>query len=660
MTDRIQLPPIAPAVETDAVVRARALARLRWVSAGLLALLAAVGARGVQLSLLPSERTLRTAAVQRWDTVTHRARRGQVFDRNGHRLATSVATPNVVVDPKLVGASDVGSLATQLSEILELDPELVVQKLNLKSRYQRLALRAHPAVAAAVEDIGHPAIWVERKTRRYYPEETLAAHVLGFVDADGDGREGLEAALDRYLRGGLVLEQRRRDRRGMNVDDPSPTTDPNVGMDVHLTLDRSIQRIAERALAGAVERSAPMAASAVVVHVPTGDLLAVANVPTFNPNELTTDALPRRNRALQDAIEPGSVFKPFTIASALEEGVVRSDTLVNCEGGTWFVGRSRIRDDHPSGILSVAGVLAESSNIGSAKIALELGAEVLIGYLQDFGFGEETGVGLPGERSGFVRPADRIRPIELATTSYGQGVTATPLQLAMAIAALGNDGILMKPRLVSRVEDAHGVPEVVQQPEAVRRVVSKDIADAVIDMMEAVTEPSGPAPLGAVPGYRVAGKTGTAEKVENGRYGDDRIASFVALVPAEDPVLSIVVTVDEPSKGSHYGAQAAAPVAAEIAAGALRHLGVPPHGGEQIHTLAQLKPEVPREALRISWMGDGWRMPDLSGRLLRESIRVLEPAGLAVTLQGSGRVIQQTPVAGAEVPAGGHVSLVLR
>ncbi|HHO52505.1 MAG TPA: PASTA domain-containing protein [Deltaproteobacteria bacterium] len=660
MTDRIQLPSIAPAVESDAVVRARALARLRWVSAGLIALLAAVGARGVQLSLLPSERTLRTAAVQRWDTVTHRARRGQVFDRNGHRLAISVATPNVLVDPTLVGASEVAGLATRLSDLLGLAPEVVAQKLSLKSRYQRLALRVHPAVAAEIGAIDHPAIWVERETRRYYPEGTLAAHVLGFVDADDDGREGIEAALDRYLRGGVVLEQRRRDRRGMNVDDPSPTTEPNAGMDVHLTLDRSIQRITEHALARAMERSAPLSASAIVVHVPTGDLLALANAPTFNPNELTDDALSRRNHALQDAIEPGSVFKPFTIASALAEGVVRPDTLVNCEGGTWFVGRSRIRDDHPSGILSVSEVLSQSSNIGSAKIALEVGADVLIGYLRAFGFGEETGLGLPGERSGFVRPADRIRPIELATTSYGQGVTTTPLQLAMAVAALGNGGILMKPRLVTRVEDVHGVPEVVQQPEAVRRVVSKDIADAVIDMMETVTEPSGPAPLGAVSGYRVAGKTGTAEKVEDGRYGDGRIASFVSLVPAEQPVLAIVVTIDEPSVGSHYGAQAAAPVSSEIAAGSLRYLGVPPSGGGAVDPLTQIKPEVPREELRVAWMGDGWQMPDLSGRLLRESVRVLEPAGLELTLRGSGRVIQQTPIAGTKVPAGGHVSLVLR
>lgn len=665
MAERLQLPPIEPEVEAEELVRARGEHRTRLVAGILMVLLVLVGIRGVQLCVAPLDRTVRAAGVQRWDQVTLRARRGEVLDRNGRRLATSVATPNIVVDPARVAPEDVDWLSRELNRLIDVPVDELREKLSRDSRYQRLAMRVHPATAAAVESLGHHALWAERSARRYYPEEQLASQVLGFVNSSGDGQAGLEAALDDYLRGGEVLLQRRRDRRGLNVDDPTTWGDQNVGMDVQLTIDRQIQRIAERALAGVAERSAPVAATAVVVDVETGDLLALANIPTFNPNSLDDDPAPRRNHAVQDAIEAGSVFKPFTVAAAVEEGNVRGDTRIDCEGGLWRIGRTRIHDDHPHGVVTVSEVIKYSSNIGSAKLALQMGATTFLGYLRDFGFGERTGIGLPGERKGFLRSPDRIKPIELATTSYGQGVTSTPLQLAMATAALANDGVRMKPRLVQRVEDLFGTPEYVQRPAVANRVVSEATAREVAKMMVTVTEAGGTATKARVPGYLVAAKTGTAQKVKDGRYSAARIGSMMGFVPADDPKVAIVVVVDEPTQGSRYGGTVAGPAFQEIAAGSLRHLGIAPDptlleadGGALV---AEAEPEPAEVApTALAWDGRGWTLPDLTGRPLREAVASLQPAGFALTVSGSGAVVAQSPAPGTPVPPGGAVELRLQ
>lgn len=668
------LPPIEPAVEPLPVLRQRAESRVRFVSGLLVLLLLAVAVRGAHLCLAPSERTLRSAAVQRWDQITLRARRGEVYDRNGRRLATSVATPNIIIDPMRVRSDERDELAVRLESMLGVPREEIRAKMERESQYQRLAMQVHPRVAADIEALDHPALWVEREPRRFYPEETLASQVLGFVDAAGAGREGLESSLDQWLRGGSVLLQRRRDRHGMNVDDPTGNQELAAGLNVTLTLDRTLQRIAERALAGVMERTVPDAAWAVVVDVKTGDILAMANAPSFNPNLLSEDPVPRKNHVLQDAIEAGSVFKPFTVAVAVEEGLVHHDSKIDCEGGGYTIGRARIRDDHPHGVITIRELLKYSSNIGSAKLALRVGGEKFLDYFRKFGFGSRTGIQLPGERSGVLRKADHIKPIELATTAYGQGVTSTPLQLAMAVAALGNDGVRMTPRLVTRIEDLHGVPEFVRPPTVAERVVSEATADEVVEMMISVTEPGGTATRAAVPGYLVAGKTGTAQKAENGRYGDGRIGSFVGLIPADAPRLAIVVSVDDPSVGSRYGGIVAAPAFAEIAGAAMRHLGVPPN--PELLALAEAAkrkapvepppvdelPPAPPEAspLVLGWTGDAWTVPDLTGRSLRDLAAALGPSGLALRAEGSGVVVSQVPPPGAALAPGAELQVVLR
>jgi cell division protein FtsI (penicillin-binding protein 3) len=647
-------------VEPGEVVRVRAVGRIRAILAILVVLLLLIAVRGAQLCVAPSERTLRAAAVQRWDQVTLRARRGEVLDRHGRRLATSVATPNVVVDPLRVLPSEIEELARIAARIVGGDEAEIAEKMRRdESRYQRIAVKVHPAVAEAIEALDHPALWVEREPRRYYPEETLAAQVIGFVDAAGSGREGIEAALDTHLRGGSVLLQRRRDRRGLDVDDPTRAAGLHVGGDVHLTIDRTIQRIAERALEAIVVESAPLAASAVVIDVPTGDILALANVPAFNPNDLAGDAAPRKNHVVQDAIEPGSVFKPFTIAAVMEAGLVHPESTIDCEGGTWMLGRTSIRDDHPHGVLTIREVLKFSSNIASAKLAIELGAERFFESLGRFGFAARTGIELPGERAGMLRDPRTVRPIELATTAYGQGVTATPLQLAMALGALGNGGVRMEPRLVVRVEDMYGVPEWVKSPEVAGRAVSEATARQVVDMMVSVTEPGGTATRARVPGFPVAGKTGTAEKVQNGRYTDARIGSFAGLVPADDPRLAIVVTVDEPTIGSRYGGIVAAPAFAAIAGETLRVLGVQPSTDRAGSGQLAAGSGPPPPDVVLSWEGSSWTLPDLTGRTMREVATSLAPAGIALNMVGSGRVVSQDPPPGASVPSGTTVSVAL-
>jgi cell division protein FtsI (penicillin-binding protein 3) len=393
--------------------------------------------------------------------------------------------------------------------------------------------------------------------------------------------------------------------------------------------------------------------------VTTGDLLALANIPTFNPNNVGIDPAPQRNHAVQDAIEPGSVMKPFTVAAAIQEGLVAIDTPIDCEGGGWAIGRVRIGDDHPHGVVSVGDVIKYSSNIGTAKLALRLGADRFVDYLRKFGFTRRTGLPLPGERAGVVRSPERIKPIELATSSYGQGMTATPLQIAYATATLANGGVRMKPRLVTRVQDVHGVPEYIQTPTVEARVVEERIARDVARAMITVTEAGGTGTRARVPGFEVAGKTGTAEKVVDGAYSSSaRISSFMGFLPANDPKLAIVVTVDEPRKGSRYGGTVAGPAFADVASEAMRYLGIPqdpallpppraPRPGAPVP-----EPDPEPETVRLAWDGAAWTLPDFSGHAMRDVLRGVQGTGLGVDLQGSGLAIAQAPPAGTRVSPG--------
>ena len=629
--------------------------RLGIVRAICVAGLVVVGARAVQLTVAPDEATLDLAAVQRWNSEELRARRGSIVDRSGHRLATSVVTPHVVADPSRV--SDAPALAKALHELLDVPVATLDEKLSGDGQWAQLAQHVPPAAAEAVRRLEHPALGIVHAQARHYPDERLASHVLGFVDGSGIGRLGVEATQESYLQGGRVKVERRRDRHGHSVGDPMLPDDTLAGMTVHLTIDRAIQRIVQDALGAAVERDEPSAASAVVIDVPTGDVLAMASWPDFDPNRLDDDASSRRNRAIEFVVEPGSVIKPFTLAAAMEVGVATLDTILDVEDGAWRYGGAVLHDAHPYSRLSAANVVVYSSNIGASKLARRVGPERLLAALGAFGFGQVTGIALPAEGAGVLRDAATIRPVELATTSFGQGMSATTLQLAMATAALGNDGVRMRPRLVSRIEDVHGLPEWTSRPEAVTRIVSAEVARSVVRTMVRVTAPGGPAPLGRVPGVDVAGKTGTAQKAHAGGYGEDRVASFIALAPAGAPRMAVAVVVDTPSRGRTSGAAVAAPVASKILAGGLRRIGA-------IGTDATVATEPidvrPSPGLAETSEEAGVQVvPDLTDYTLRDALTALNDSTLSWSVRGSGRVVHQAPEPGTRLASGDPITLVL-
>ncbi|TVQ91693.1 MAG: PASTA domain-containing protein [Deltaproteobacteria bacterium] len=654
-------------VEPPEVVLSRARRRATVLAVLTAVTLGAIGIRSAALCVSPHDQTITLGSTQRWEQMVLKARRGSILDRNGDPLVVSVDTPSVIVDPELVEPQERGQLARRVAHILDAEPDEIQRKMSRSGRYARLASRVHPRIAAEVLDIGHKALFVESDQRRYYTEGELGGHVLGFVNSEGEGQSGVEAALDPWLRGTSVLLQRRRDRRGLDVDrlrDVDRVS--SAGMDVQLTLDRRLQHITERALDNVMERHKPVAATAVVMDPRTGEVLALANTPSFNPNALSEDAEARRNRAVVDAIEPGSVLKPFVAAAAVEEGKVQISTLIDCENGRWRVGRSRIGDDHPQGVITVSEVIKYSSNIGSAKLAFMLGAETYLSYMKAFGFGEQTGIELPAERTGRMRAADKIKPIELATTSYGHGITVTAVQLASAVSAIANDGVRMKPRLVREVVDEDGVPALVREPEPLQRVISSETATAITRAMVTVTEKGGTATRARVPGFNVAGKTGTAWKIKDGKYSDGRIGSFVGFVPAEDPRLAIVVIVDEPTVGSRYGGIVAAPAFAEIASQSLRTLGVAPdpellptsHPARRAPPaiVAAPAPSV-RKTIAVAADERALILPDLSGQTMREALATLQGTGLQLELLGSGRVARVEPEPGVPVHPGTPVRL---
>lgn len=668
----------------DDVLRAGAWRRVKGGMGVLLAGALAVTAKAAWLMLLPDSRLEHKAQAQLAEPKEERGRRGDLLDAQGNVLATSVRLGELHADPLRLGEERVRRIAPQLARILGKDAAEIEGRLlrDLSRQDVLLARELQPDQEAQIRALRRElrkedkeldaALFMRYAQRRFYAGQGDGAALLGLVDAQGRGSEGLEALLDGDLRGRLYRTLTLRDRKGRSIN--AEVVEPPPGRSARLTLDRRIQHAADEALAETIRTVGAQAAHAVVVDVRTGALLAVANQPTANPNAITAGELALlRNHAMQDSIEPGSVFKPFIAAAALADGLYEADSMIDCELGAWRVGTNTIHDDHPKGAITVSEVIKYSSNIGAAKLALELGAEKTLRYLKDFGFGRATGLGLPGESRGLLRPAHSIKPIELATTSYGHGATANAAQLAYAMAALGNNGVRMKPRILDAwIENGAVVQE--HPPEIDREVVDAETARAVVQMMETVTDEGGTGTRARISGYRVAGKTGTAWKhIPGGGYSDtDRIGSFVGLVPADNPRLAIAVVVDTPTIGSKYGGIVAAPAFARIAAASMQFLGVPPDPA----LVTEKKPSsgsapktdpavaalaLPEAEPALLWMGTGaFVMPALEGRSLRDAFATLQGAGLEVVTRGSGRVAETSPPAGAPLPPGARVELVLK
>jgi cell division protein FtsI (penicillin-binding protein 3) len=494
------------------------------------------------------------------------ANRGRIVDRNGEALAISTPVKSIWAIPDEL-KMDRSQLA-RLAALIETPSREIEKRIAEPSRdFVFIRRQISPETANLIAELRIPGLFQDREYRRYYPGGEVMAHVLGFTGADDIGQEGVELAFQDTLTGKPGSRRVIKDRLGQIVEDVESIRAAQAGRDLVLALDARIQNVAFSQLKSAVEQHRAKAGGIVVLDVNTGEVLALANLPTYNPNNRSRlSGAQIRNRAVTDTFEPGSTLKPFTIALALDSGKVRPGTVIPVAPGTFAVGAATIRDAHVARALTVAQVIQKSSNVGAAKIALALSAKSMWEMFQHIGFGAAPHLGFPGEAIGKLRPYRSWRPIEQATMSYGHGISVSLVQLAHAYMVFARDGDLVPLSLV-RVDTL---------PPA-QRVISTATARQVRAMLEMVVQLGGTAPRAQIMGYRVAGKTGTAHKQENGGYAASKyVSSFVGFAPVSNPRLAIAVMIDEPTDGRYYGGTVAAPVFAQVMAGALRILDVPP------------------------------------------------------------------------------------
>lgn len=499
------------------------------------------------------------------------ANRGMITDRNGEPLAVSAPVSSVWVNPQGFKA-DRDSLRS-LARLVGMSGKKLHRLIERRHDREFVYLRRHlpPEEAQKILDLEIPGVHVQKEYRRYYPGGEVTAHLVGFTDIDGKGQEGLELAMDDLLRAHPGRERVVRDRLGHTVELVAQVSEARSGHDLRLSIDRRIQYLAYRELKAAVVRNRARSASAVVLDVYSGEVLALVNQPSYNPND-RSEYQPRafRNRVVTDLYEPGSTIKPFVVAAALADGAVRPGTVIETAPGRLRIGTATIRDTRDYGTIDVATVLQKSSNIGASKIALNTDPQLLWTLLSDFGFGEDVGSGFPGEVSGALRHYTVWRDIDRATLAYGYGVATTTMQLAQAYAALLGDGHV-RPVSFARLghDEIAGLPK--------RKVLDMDVVKKMRKMLSAVVSSKGTGAQAAVPSYTVAGKTGTARKAGPGGYLEDSYLSiFAGGIPAQDPRLVMVVMVDDPRGEKYYGGAVAAPVFSRVMTGAMRMLNIPP------------------------------------------------------------------------------------
>ena len=554
---------------------------LAFVFAGFMALIArAVFLQAWDTDFLQEKgnsRTLRDLVIP--------AYRGKIIDRNGEILASSTPVRSVWAIPEDVKATR--DQMRELAKLLEVPLEELDKKVGDSDRdFVYLKRQLPPEIAEKVTELNLPGIYQQREFRRYYPAGEVASHVLGFTGVDEIGQEGIELAFQQSLSGQAGSRRVIKDRRGNVVEDVANIRAPREGRDLALSIDSKLQYIAFTQLKNAVELHKAKAGGIIVLDARSGEVLALANLPTFNPNNrsaLTGAQL--RNRALTDTFEPGSVMKPFTVALAMDEGKVRADTLIQTGPGRLTIGRATISDTHGGGLMSVAEVIQKSSNVGTAKMALQIAPEDMWAMFNRTGFGVAPHVQFPGAVSGKVRPAKSWRPIEQATMGYGYGLSVSLLQLARAYTVFARDGDIVP---VSFVKN--------EGPVAGTQIFAPEVARAMRAMLEAAAGPHGTAPRAQVMGYRVAGKTGTAHKQEGNGYAEKKYrSSFVGFAPVSNPRLIVAVMIDEPSDGRYFGGDVSGPIFSAVMGNALRTLGVAPD--------APMKPIVlpsPAEQVRES------------------------------------------------------------
>jgi cell division protein FtsI (penicillin-binding protein 3) len=503
-------------------------------------------------------------------------KRGTIFDRNLREMAVSIDVESIAAHPTQI--ENPKKVARSLSKILKMNRRALAKKLYSKRKFVWIKRKVTPKEAEAVKKLDISGLDFIPEHKRFYPNKTLAAQLIGFTDIDDHGLEGLEFYYNDILSGSVVEYTVLRDACGRGFEAECPAGSATSGKNLVLTIDSTIQYIAEKALAESVKAFSAKSGMAVVMNPRTGALLAMAQVPLFNPNALNGyNRKVWRNRIITDAYEPGSTMKIFSAAAAIESGSCSPSSIFYCENGAYRIGNHIIHDSHEHGWLSLQQIIKYSSNIGAVKFSAITGPKYLFGTLKKFGFGEKTGIDCPGETAGSLAPYQRWTTVDAGTISFGQGVSVSALQLITAISAVANKGILMKPYAVQAITDYHGRLVKSFSPKIVRRVISEKTAGTLTRIMQTVITEGGTGVNAALDGYSVCGKTGTAQKIdENGRYSNEKyIASFVGFAPVEAPKIAVLVVVDEPQK-EHYGSAVAAPAFRTIAQKTLDYMNISP------------------------------------------------------------------------------------
>jgi cell division protein FtsI/penicillin-binding protein 2 len=556
------------------------------VLCGVSLLFTAFAMRLVQLQVWQSEGLTRLAQANRERIVHRQGRRGKILDARGNLLANSQSVRIVAADPS-VTASNALATAQKLAPLLAMDVPTLTAKLGGQGRYVRLKQKVDEDTAAKIRALKLKGLVLEDQFVRTYPNGTLASHVVGFVNNEQNGVQGIEASMENYLQGRAGYETIERDRKGREIRVlRTETLSPQDGYDVMLTVDQVIQHIAEVELDKAMAEHRPQAGVIIVSRPKTGEILAMSCRPTFDlndPGKFPADA--RRNRCISDVAEPGSTFKIVVCSGALNDGLVRLEDKFDCHNGQFQYAGRVLHDAHPYGILPVEAILYKSSNIGAAMVGLKMGAPTLYRYVQAYGFGRKSGIALPGEVSGIAHPLAKWNALSITRIPMGHEIAATPLQMLMAMNAVANGGRLMRPTIVKSVVSAAGEPLLSFEPRQMGQPITARATTMMTTALRRVVTAEGTAPKAAVEHYDVAGKTGTAQKVENGQYVSKYYSSFIGYLPAAEPEISILVSLDAPAGGAYYGGSVSGPVFSEVARKVAQYLGLP---AQQPETPTQL------------------------------------------------------------------------
>ncbi len=603
--------------------------KIRLIGGFILILFAAVSFKALELQVLNRSQALDLAKKQHWKKLTLLPRRGKILDSKKKELAVNVEAESIYIRPKNIGKPD--EFSKKLSKYLNVPQREILGMLLSGKPFVWIKRLAKPEVVAELKSAKLEGVGFVEEPKRVYPNMYLAGQILGFTDIDSKGIEGVEYSLDNLLAGtpGKIIVK--RDARGKEIISNSLVFEESKsGYNAILTIDSHIQYIVEKELKEGVENAQADKGIALLMESETGALLAMASYPFFDPNKIDRNSQEnRKNLPMWYSFEPGSTLKAFLAAAALEEKKVTSASKFDCENGKRKVGSSIINDVHPYGILSVSEIIKVSSNICASKIAETLGKDKLYKRLKDFGFGEKTAIDLPGESNGRLRSSKDWKPVELATISFGQGISVTALQLATALSVIANGGYLMKPYIVEKITDLDGRVIKERKPEVIRTVLSYDTAKEVTKILEGVMTKGGTGGKASIEGYSSAGKTGTAQvpnPATGGYYSDRHVASFIGFAPADNPKMTLVVVVESP-KTSPYGGVVAAPIFKGIMEKVLFYLGVPPR-----KTFAESK-----------------LMPNLIGMSSRDVLRWSEKEGIEIKLKGSGSVVYQKPQEGERI-----------